>query len=173
MKTALSSTTEKSAGSPSPKTAHVPVPARLAGVKRILLADDDPGLRESLAAVLSSDGHLVYSARDGLEALKLVATNKVDLILLDLNMPGKNGWDTFERLTAANPMLPIIIITARPNQLFTAMGAGVGALVEKPPDMARLLETVNGLLAEPAEVRLARITGHGAKFHYLPAGATE
>jgi DNA-binding response OmpR family regulator len=141
-----------------------------AGAKCILLADDDPGVRESLAAVLKSDGHAVLPARDGAEAIQLAAGNPVDLVLLDLNMPVKNGWDAFERLTAMNPLVPIIILTARPNQLFTALGAGVGALVEKPPDIPRLLQTVHALLAESAEVRLARMAGRSSVFHYLSAG---
>ena len=58
-------------------------------------------------------------------------------------MPVQGGWDTFEKLTAKDPMLAVIIITARPNQLFTALGAGVGALLEKPLDFPRLLRTVS------------------------------
>ena len=83
-------------------------------------------------------------------------------------MPVKGGWDTFERLTAANPALPIIVITARPNQLFTAAGAGVGALLEKPLDFPRLLKTIQELLAEPIETRLARMVGKPTPFYYLP-----
>jgi len=98
----------------------------------------------------------------------VVAKTKVDLVLLDLNMPVKNGWDTFERLTAANPLVPVIVITGRPNQLFTAVGAGVGALLEKPLDIPRLLQTVSALLTESVEVRLARLAGRQATFHYLP-----
>jgi len=86
----------------------------------------------------------------------------------DLNLPGKNGWETFEALTAENPLLPVIIVTARPNQLFTAMGAGVGALLEKPLNFPKLLETIAGLLVEPADSRRARIAGKPAEFRYLP-----
>jgi len=138
--------------------------------KRILLADDDPGVRNSLAAALRSDGYAVLPAKDGQEALDMVSVSEIDLVLLDLNMPVKNGWDTFERLTAENPLLPIIIITARPNQLFTALSAGVGALLEKPLDIPTLLKTVNALLAESAELRLARMAGHPTDFLFLPTG---
>ena len=100
--------------------------------KRILVVDDDPSVREMLTRVLLGEGYLALSASDGAEALEIAAGASVDLVLLDLNMPVKNGWDTFERLTAENPLLPIIVITARPNQLFTALGSGVGALLEKP-----------------------------------------
>jgi DNA-binding NtrC family response regulator len=84
-------------------------------------------------------------------------------------MPGKSGWDTFERLTAENPMLAVIIITARSNQLFTALGAGVGALLEKPLDFPKLLQTISRLLAEPDGSRLARMAGNPADFHRVPA----
>ena len=137
--------------------------------KRILLADDDPGVRESLAAALRSDGYAVLPAKDGQEALDMIAVSEVDLVLLDLNMPVKNGWDTFERLSTENPLTPIIIITARSNQLFTALAAGVGALLEKPLDIPTLLKTVNALLGESAEVRLARMAGMSKEFHYKPA----
>ena len=65
--------------------------------------------------------------------------------------------------------MPVIIITARPNQLFTALGAGVGALLEKPLDIPTLLRTINWLLAESAETRLARLAGREAEFHYAAA----
>src|SRR5690349_10678681 len=99
---------------------------------KLLLVDDDPTVREMIGRVLIETGYLVLLAANGQEALSLAAATEVDLVLLDLNMPVKNGWDTFERLTNENPVLPIIIITARPNQLFPALASGVGALIEKP-----------------------------------------
>ena len=138
---------------------------------RILLADDDAGVRDSLSDVLVSEGYVVDQASDGQQALELAASNRLALVLLDLNMPVKNGWDTFERLTAEHPLLPVIILTARPNQLFTAVGAGVGALLEKPLDIPTLLQTIRRLLAESAETRLARIAGQESDFHYSVAKA--
>jgi len=136
---------------------------------RILVVDDDSSVREMLTRVLVGEGYLVWAAADGTAALEITAATKVDLVLLDLNMPGKSGWDTFERLTAENPLLAVIIITARSNQLFTALGAGVGALLEKPLDFPKLLQTISRLLAEPAESRLARMAGNPADFHYVHA----
>jgi DNA-binding response OmpR family regulator len=143
---------------------------RLAYMKpRLLLVDDDPTVREMIGRVLTEAGYLVLLAANGQEALELAAATEVDLVLLDLNMPVKNGWDTFERLTTANPLLPIIIITARPNQLFPALASGVGALMEKPLDFPTLLWTICALLDEPAEKRLARFVGKTAEFHYIRA----
>jgi len=91
--------------------------------------------------------------------------------VLDLNMPVKNGWDTFELLTARHPLIPIIIATARPNQLFTAVSAGAGALMEKPLDIPTLLRTIEKLLADSAEARLAHLAGRNPDFHYQPGQA--
>ena len=135
---------------------------------RILLVDDDPAVRSALAQVLAEEGYVVTCGADGEEALRIV-DDTINLVLLDLNMPVRNGWDTFEQLTAQNPLVPVIIITARSNQLFTALSAGVGALMEKPLDFPELLETIRELLDEPVEVRLARVAGRTPGFRYLPA----
>jgi DNA-binding response OmpR family regulator len=134
--------------------------------------DDDPTVRDSLNNVLVSEGYVVIPAGNGQQALELAGRVPVDLVLLDLNMPVRNGWDTFEHLTREHPLIPIIIATARPNQLFMAINAGVGALLEKPMDIPVLLRTMEKLLAESAEQRLARLAGKETEFHYEPATAS-
>ena len=134
--------------------------------KQILLVDDDAGVRGSLQEMLVEEGYEVIPANDGQQALELIASSSTDLVLLDLNMPRKNGWDTFERLNADHPLVPVILITARPNQLFTAVGAGVGALLEKPLDIPVLLQSIARLLAESVETRLARLAGREVPFCY-------
>jgi DNA-binding response OmpR family regulator len=142
------------------------LPTPVAAQKTILLVDDDPSVRQMVGRVLREEGYLVLNAANGAEALGIAETNRIDLILLDLNMPVQNGWDTFERLTARDPLTAVIIITGRPNQLFTSLGAGVGALLEKPFNYPTLLKTVKSLLAESAELRIARLAGEHAGFHY-------
>jgi hypothetical protein len=61
------------------------------------------------------------------------------------------------------------LITARSNQLSTALGAGAGALLEKPLDFPKLLQTISRLLTEPAEFRLARMAGYPADSQSAPA----
>jgi DNA-binding response OmpR family regulator len=144
-------------------------PLRVCGAgKHILLVDDDPTVRDSLYDVLVGEDYFVIPAENGYQALDLANTMSIDLVLLDLNMPFKNGWDTFEEFTREHPLIPVIIITARPNQLFTALGAGAGALLEKPMDIPTLLQTMESLLAETAAQRLARLAGKNAEFHYKP-----
>ncbi|HXJ60102.1 MAG TPA: response regulator [Verrucomicrobiae bacterium] len=142
---------------------------RPGGPKRILLVDDDAGVRGSLSDVLVSEEYVVIPANDGQQAIELAGTVPFDLVILDLNMPRKNGWDTFEELTRRHPLLPVVIVTARPNQLFTAVGAGAGALLEKPLDIPTLLRTIKWLLAEPVATRLARLAGRETDFHYSAA----
>ena len=137
--------------------------------KTLLLVDDDPGIRESVAQVLTKEGYEVVPAASSQEAVELAATCPVHLVLLDLNLPRKSGWDTFEMLTRQNPWLPVIIITGRSNQLFLSLAVGAGALMEKPLDLPKLLQTVRNLLAEPMETRIARQEGKSTEFHYLPA----
>jgi len=140
---------------------------------KILLADDDPGIRQILVRLLSEENYLVLTAANGVEALTVTGTVKVDLVLLDLNMPVKDGWETFEQLSAGNPLLPVILITARANQFFPALASGVGALLEKPLDFAKLLQTIHDLLAESNEMRLARLAGRSAAFSYVPSAEAE
>jgi two-component system response regulator FlrC len=133
---------------------------------RVLLVDDDRVVRESLRELLIGEGYFVIPAENGEQAIEVVNQSAVNLVLLDLNMPVKNGWDTFEELTREHPTLPVIIITARANQLFTAASSGAGALLEKPMDIPTLLQAMRKLLAETAEQRLARLVGRNSGFVY-------
>lgn len=144
-----------------------------ANQKTILLVDDDPSVREMIGRVLVAEGYAVLTATNGVEAVEIAAANPIDLVLLDLNMPVQGGWETFEKLTSRDPLLAIIIITARPNQLFTSIGAGVGALLEKPLDFPILLKTISDLLKESADLRLERIAGFQTEFYYVPSTERE
>jgi two-component system, OmpR family, response regulator MprA len=139
---------------------------------RILLVDDDPAIRRILMRLLMAENYTVLSAANGIEALALTDTTEFDLVLLDLNMPLKDGWETFEELSASDPLLPVIIITARPNQFFPALTARVGALLEKPLDFTKLFETIHDLIEEPELGRLARLAGRSTSFSYVPPMVT-
>jgi DNA-binding response OmpR family regulator len=137
--------------------------------KRLLVVDDDPSVRAMLKRVLAGEGYRVRSAASGTAAMQVAESAPPDLVLLEPKLSEENGWDVFGRLTRKWPSLPVVVITARPNQLFTALAAGVGALVEKPPHIPKLVQTVNRLLRESVDTRLARVAGKAARFHYLPA----
>ncbi len=139
--------------------------------KRVLLVDDDPAVRDSLDEVLQGEGYFVMQAQNGEEALELANRLTADIVLLDLKMPVKDGWDAFNQLTLDHPFTPIIITPARSNQLITSISAGAGALLEKPLDIPALLQTMEKLLAESVQQRRARRDGIEAGFVYTPAPA--
>lgn len=134
--------------------------------RRIMVLDDEQQIRRGLEKLLLAEGYEVVLAANGQEALEGFERKTIDLLLLDLNLPGKSGWDVFERVTSLNPLLPIVIITGRDQQRDLAAAAGVGALMEKPLDLSLLLRTITELLAEPAESRLKRLAGAEQSLRY-------
>lgn len=151
-----------------PSASDTPAESHHRAKEKILLVDDEPVIRQMLTRLLTGEGYDVLPATNGSEALEFAAHADFDLVLLDLNMPGMDGWDTYEKLTSRKPLLPVVVITARPNQRFTALAAGIGALMEKPLDMQKLFSTIRGLLDEPEDLRIARMAGRPSEFHYVP-----
>jgi two-component system, chemotaxis family, chemotaxis protein CheY len=128
--------------------------------QRVMIVDDDSAVRASIRKVLKGAGYEVTTAADGEEAKAKFVPEEIDLVLLDLNLRSRSGWDVFERLTTQHPTIPVIIITGMPNQYHTALAAGVGALIEKPIEVPILLKTMDELLTEPKEARLRRMCGY-------------
>jgi len=139
--------------------------------KTVLVVDDDASVRDSMKKVLESAGFEVLLAGDGQEAVEQARPGQIDLLLLDIGLPIRNGWDAFARITAANPCLPIIIITGHSDQYPVASAAGASAFMEKPLDASQLLATIQQLLAEPKEERLRRLTGRTGKPRHVAADA--
>lgn len=141
---------------PSVKTASSSHPGLAPpGKKRILLADDSPQIRESLSKVLRNAGYHVTPVAQGGQALDRALEDEFDLLLMDLNMPGMDGWETLDHLARLKPALPVIIITAQPNQRDWAEAEGARALMEKPLEFPRLLQTIRDFTTQPAAPRAA------------------
>lgn len=153
--------------SPAPAPVSAPAPTGAPASPRILLADDDPGVREMLGRVLESEHYRVEFARSGKEAAARFVAHPPDLVLLDLNMPDRDGWAAFRTMNSAQPLLPVIVITARPNQYEQAVDLGVDALMEKPLNLPVLLEAVRVLLAETEAERTRRLTNPNFKTAFL------
>ena len=113
--------------------------------------DDERSIRESLSKILGAENYEVVLAENGHEAIEKHGAQRIDLLILDLNMPVKNGWDTLEWLVKIDPVLPVVIITGRSNQRALAETAGADALMEKPLDVPLLLQTIRELMDEPME----------------------
>lgn len=139
--------------------------------KRILIADDDASIRESLARVLEGENYDVALAESGRKAVSQFLQAVPELVLLDLNMPDKDGWQAFELMEKLRPFVPIIIITARPNQYERAVATGADALMEKPLDLPLLLQTIQELLAESPQQRVAHLTDRNFSTAFLSRSA--
>jgi DNA-binding response OmpR family regulator len=113
--------------------------------KRILIVDDDDAVRSGLSDLLATEGYEVITAINGIQALAALRRQPCDLALLDMNMPLLNGWGTIGELRRLDRWLPVIVITARPDQRTLASEAGVD-LMEKPLDLPLLLHRIGALL---------------------------
>ena len=108
---------------------------------RILLVDDDPLLREVLAEIFSAEGHAVYEAGHGGQALELLARGcRPGIILLDIMMPVMDGFVFLERKNAdpAIAAIPVVVISATERRL----PPGAAALVAKPFEPSELEEAI-------------------------------
>lgn len=139
--------------------------------KRILLADDDESVRRMVARVLETEGYDVLMAQSGREAVSRALASVPDLILLDITMPDKNGWEAIDTIEQTRPFIPVIVITARPNQQEHATQAGIDALMEKPLDLVVLLKTIRDLLNEPEPARIKRLSDQNFATAYLSPAA--
>lgn len=121
-------------------------------MKRILVVDDDDNLRELLATVLSQDGRVVDTARDGIEALELLNQNRYDLIISDLRMPGLNGPALYEalRATPQTPPPRVIFMTgnAATGEYGTFLRGTTEPVLEKPFSLDVVRQMVRVLLNE-------------------------
>jgi two-component system response regulator MprA len=115
---------------------------------RILVVDDEPAVRESVARSLRFDGYEVMTATDGIEALEAVAANRPDAMVLDLLMPRLDGLATCRRLRARGDDLPILVVTARDavSDRVAGLDAGADDYLVKPFALEELLARVRALL---------------------------
>lgn len=140
--------------------------------KRVLVVDDDDAIRDSLQKILETAGYEVVLAADGVEAVRRLGTKGIDLLLIDLNLPLKSRWDTYEYLTDRYPTLPIIVMTGLANAEEIDLAVGVGAVMEKPIEAVVLFDTMEELMAETNEVRLERVQ-RGEAARYIPSSGTQ
>lgn len=116
--------------------------------EKILIIDDDSGLRKSLSAFLSKNGYNVKTASGGKKGLKIIKNEKIDLVLLDIRMPEMDGITTLKKIKELNKTLNIIIITGFGSieTAVEAMKNGAIDYVKKPFNLKQLLEKINTAL---------------------------
>ncbi len=135
----------------------VPTPLRsaeasLVAKSHVLVVDDEELYRRSLARILSRVGHQVTEARDGTEALSLLADGGIDLVLADIRMPGINGLELVRQIHEIDPDLPCIVVTgfSSAESSVEALRAGAYWYLEKPFDQSHL-DVVRRLVEQAIE----------------------
>jgi CheY-like chemotaxis protein len=114
------------------------------GAARILVVEDDDGIRNLVDLVLSSAGYEVLTAADGAAALQVIGTVHPDLVLLDMRMPVMDGWELARRYRAMpGPHAPIVVVTAARDAAQRAAEIDANGYLGKPFDMAELLAMVS------------------------------
>ncbi len=114
----------------------------------VLFAEDDETLRTGLEAALSSEGYETCGCKDGNEALSAFAQRRPDLLILDVMMPGKSGFDVCVEVRRSDPTVPIIFLTAKTSEADVVIGLGLGAddFIPKPFRIRELLARVSAAL---------------------------
>ena len=121
---------------------------------RILIADDEPNILISLEYLMKREGFEVFVARDGQEALDMLRRERPRLVLLDVMMPRKTGFEVCQELRADETLKDtlVLMLTAKGRDTDVAKGLGVGAdaYMTKPFSTKELVQKVRDLLAKPA-----------------------
>lgn len=123
---------------------------------KILLIDDEPGVQMTLTDRLTSEGYEITVRSDGIRGEHAAREHSYDLILLDLMLPGKDGFSVCSSLREDGILTPILMLTARGEDLDVVMGLRQGAddYLPKPFDMAVLLARIQALLRRAAVINL-------------------
>jgi two-component system alkaline phosphatase synthesis response regulator PhoP len=125
---------------------------------RVLLVEDEPGLQLTLADRLSAEGYAVDIASDGLDALSQVKSRAYDTILLDVMLPGLDGFEVARSLRSQGVSTPILMLTARAQITDRVTGLSLGAddYLTKPFDVRELLARIEALRRRVPRPSLAR-----------------
>lgn len=138
----------------------------MAEKQSILLVEDDREIALLVAGLLERDGYAVRRARDGAEADALLAERPADLILLDLMLPGEDGFSICRRLRAVSPV-PIVMLTARSDDIDRIVGLELGAddYVAKPFNPRELVARIRAVLRRCAPAAAAPLpSGNRLRF---------
>jgi two-component system response regulator MprA len=127
---------------------------------RVLVADDEPSVRSALKRALTLAGYEVELAEDGAQALRLLAAHAADALVLDILMPGVDGFEVCRRLRQAGDAIPILVLSARDAVADRVDGLDAGAddYLVKPFDLEELLARLRALLrrSTPADGEVLR-----------------
>jgi DNA-binding response OmpR family regulator len=126
--------------------------------QHLLLVEDDDAIAGALRLHLEEAGFRLHREADGLLAIAAIERQRWDLVLLDLMLPGADGWDVCRHLRARHPDVPVIMLSARSAEAHRVLGLELGAddYLPKPFSMLELVARVRALLRRIEQVKAAR-----------------
>ncbi|MFN7927232.1 MAG: response regulator transcription factor [Blastocatellia bacterium] len=127
--------------------------------RRILLVEDEPSLVMTLSDLLASEGHRVQTISDGQQGFETACRQEFELLILDVMLPNKNGFDICRELRARGVQTPILMLTARGQVIDKVLGLKLGAddYLTKPFEAIELLARVEALLRRVPAVAVVKL----------------
>jgi DNA-binding response OmpR family regulator len=127
---------------------------------RLLVAEDDRGLREVLARGLRENGYMVDAVPDGQQALSFLRVYDYEVVILDWRMPGQSGLDVLRQMRRDRSPTPVLMLTARdaPADRVTGLDQGADDYLIKPFDFGELLARIRALQRRPQTLQAAQLT---------------
>jgi DNA-binding response OmpR family regulator len=146
--------------------------------RRILLVEDEPGLRRTLKDLLASSGYNVETSQDGADAQNRAEAEAFDLIVLDVMLPSRNGFDVAKALRKNGIQTPILMLTARSelNNKVQGFKSGADDYLTKPFEPSELLVRIEALIRRADTAVRKRLTTcevHGMSFDFSKARMTK
>jgi len=130
--------------------------------KQILVVEDDLSILMGLNDNLITEGYEVFTVSNGLDGLKMALDQGIDLLILDIMLPGINGFEICKKIKIEKPLLPVLMLTARNSEMDKIAGLDYGAddYITKPFSLSELLARIRAILrrAYPEEKRLENHT---------------
>jgi DNA-binding response OmpR family regulator len=136
---------------------------------RILLVEDERGIADFVERALRAQGHAVEVAADGVEGGHRAVGSELDLVILDVMLPGRSGLEILEEIRAVRPALPVIMLTARAEVADKVAGLDAGATdyLTKPFSVEELLARVRAHLRTPVQPETTRLRVAGIELDML------
>jgi len=136
---------------------------------RILLVEDERGIADFVERALRAQGHAVEVAADGVEGGQRAVGSDLDLVILDVMLPGRSGLEILEEIRTVKPALPVIMLTARAEVADKVAGLDAGATdyMTKPFSVEELLARVRAHLRTPAQAETTRLRVAGIELDML------
>jgi len=136
---------------------------------RILVVEDEPAIADFLRRGLQAEGYSVDCAHDGLEGERRALSGEVDLVILDVMLPERDGMDVLDKIRSRKPALPVIMLTARGEveDKVSALDSGANDYVTKPFSFDELAARVRAHLRSPDQGRANELSVAGIRLDFL------